>query len=106
VKAGHADWRPGAVAVQARALLVLQLQELHQLGVLTGGGHDAQLVVGVGEQEAGGVGGQQGHAVGDELVEHVDDVVVVDQGVGERDECAADGLFTIGLAHDNNSFSR
>ena len=40
----------------------------------------------------------------DELVEQVDDVVVVDQGVGERDERPADGLFTIGLAHDD-SFS-
>jgi hypothetical protein len=40
--------------------------------------------------------------LGDELVEKVDDVVVVDQGVGERDEGPADGLFTIGLAHDNS----
>jgi hypothetical protein len=40
--------------------------------------------------------------VGDEPVEHVDDVVVVDQGVGERDEGPADGLLTIGLAHDNS----
>ena len=63
-----------------------------------------QLAVGVAEQDAGGVGGQQRHAVGDELVEQVDDVVVVDQGVGERDEGPADGLLTIGLA-DDNSFS-
>jgi hypothetical protein len=62
-------------------------------------------VVGVDEQEVGGVGGQQGHVVGDEVVEQVDDVVVVDQGVGERHEGPADGLFTIGLAH-HNSFIR
>jgi len=42
--------------------------------------------------------------VGDELIEQVDDFVVVDQGVGEHDEGAARGLFTVGMAHDN-SFS-
>ena len=102
---GHADRGAGAVAVQAGALLVLQLQQLHQLGVLAGGGDHAQLSVGVAEHDPGGVGGQQGHAVGDEPVEQVDDVVVVDQGVGERDEGPAHGLFTIGLAHDNSFFS-
>jgi hypothetical protein len=70
------------------------------LGVFAGGGDDAELSVGVAEHDAGGVGGQQGHAVGDELVEQVDDVVVVDQGVGERDEGPADGPLTGGLAHD------
>ena len=40
--------------------------------------------------------------MGDKVVEQVDDVVVVDKGVGERHEGPADGLFTIGLAHDNS----
>jgi hypothetical protein len=61
--------------------------------------------VGVPEHDPDGVGGQQVHTVGDELVEQVDDVVVIDQRVRERDEGPADGRFTIGLAHDN-SFPR
>jgi hypothetical protein len=60
--------------------------------------------VGVAEHDRGSVGGQQGDAVGDELVEHVDDVVVVDQGVRQRDERPTDGLFAVGLGHDG-SFS-
>ena len=40
--------------------------------------------------------------MGDKSVEQVDDVVIVNQGVGERDESPAHGLLTMGLAHDNS----
>ena len=36
----------------------------------------------------------------DQLIEQVDDVVVVDQGVGQRDERAADGFLAVGPPHD------
>jgi hypothetical protein len=59
----------------------LELEQFHGPGVLAGRGDRAQLAPRVGEQDPGGVGGQQRNAVGDESVEQVDDVVVVDQGV-------------------------
>ena len=47
------------------------------------------------------VGGQQRHAVPDEPVQHVDDVVVVDQGVGQADERLGEQLLAVisGPAH-------
>jgi hypothetical protein len=38
----------------------------------------------------------------DELIQQIDDVVVVDQGVGERHERRADPLLTLGLGHHDH----
>ena len=96
---GDPDLGRGPISLQTRPLGGLQLQQLHSLCVLAGGRDRAQLLTGIGEQDPCGVRGQQRHAMGDELVEQVDDVVVVDQGVGERHERLTDPLFTLGLDH-------
>jgi hypothetical protein len=81
-----ADRGGGAEALHARALVGLQLQQLHPLGLLVGGGHHPQVTASVGEQDAGRIGGEQLDAVARQAVEQIDDVVVVHQRVGEFDE--------------------
>jgi hypothetical protein len=85
----------------------LQLQQLHHLGGLAGRGDRPQLAAGVAEHDPGRVRGQQLDAEPDQPVQQVDDVVVVDQGVGQRDERPADPLLTtaLGLAHRGTSSS-
>jgi len=58
------DGLAGSVAVRARTLRFLQLEELQQAHGLTGGGHHQQLAAGEGEHEPG-----RGH------VEHLDAAV-------------------------------
>jgi hypothetical protein len=91
----------GAHAVHAGALVGLDLQQLHPVGLLAGGGHHPELTVRVDEHDPGGLRGQQGHAVADQPVEHVDHVVVVHQGVGQPDERRRHPLLPVilGLAH-------
>ena len=103
---GNADRGGGAETVQARALVGLQLQQLHQLGLLAGGGDRPQLAAGVAEHDPGRVGGQQLDAVAHQPVEQVDDVVVVDQvsasatnaGLIAAPDCADGSL----LAHSSS----
>ena len=74
------------VAVAARALVVLDLEQLDGPGRLAGGRHHPQAPVAVGQDEARGRSveeldgalGEQGH--------QVDHVEVVDEGVGQLDE--------------------
>jgi hypothetical protein len=68
----------GADAVHTRPLVGLDLDQFGHIELPAGGGHHPQVPVGVDEHDAGGVGREQRHAVPDEPVEHVDDVVVVD----------------------------
>jgi hypothetical protein len=48
------DWLAGAVTVQARAFLGLQLKELQDPHGFAGGGHHPQVAAGSGEHESGG----------------------------------------------------
>ena len=54
VQVGDRDGFTGGVALHARALVGLQLEEFQFAGLLGGRGQQAQLVERVGEQEAGG----------------------------------------------------
>ena len=89
----------GGVALDARALVGLQLEELQFAGLLGGGGQQAQLVERVGEQEAGGRDVEQFGAALGELGQQVDDVEVVEQGVDERDDRVQHAGFTRGFGH-------
>ena len=77
---------PGPEAVQARALVVLQLEQLEQPGGLAGRGHHAQLTARVSQQQPGGGDVQQLHAAVGQHVQEVDHVEVGDHGVGQLDE--------------------
>ena len=80
------DGLAGAEAVQAWSLVVLQLEQLDQLGCLAGGRRDAQLAARVGEHHAGRGRGEQADAAVGEHVQEVDDVEVGHHGVGQVDE--------------------
>ena len=76
----------GAEGVQARSFVVLHLEQLQQLDVLVGGRHELQPAALVGQQQPDvGVADELGGAVGDHQQE-LDDVEVVDEGVGDLDE--------------------
>jgi hypothetical protein len=75
-------------AVQAGAFVGLDLEQLQQPGLLGRGRDHLEPAALVGEQEPGRDGVEQADAVADELVQQLDDVVVVDQGVGHLDEGA------------------
>src|SRR3954452_20330647 len=53
------------------------------MGGLVGGGDRAQLLPGVTQYDARGVGGQQLHTEADQPIQQVNDVVLVDQRVGQ-----------------------
>jgi hypothetical protein len=59
------------VAVQARALVVLQLEEFQQLNLFAGRGHHAQVSSGIDEQDSSGAHVQQLGAAGGQEVEKV-----------------------------------
>ena len=94
---GHAHRRRGLEAVQAGALVALQLQQLHDVRGLVGGGDRAQLPAGVAQHDAGRVGRQQLHAEAGQPIQQVDDVVLVDQGVRQGDERPADRLLAFAV---------
>jgi hypothetical protein len=64
--------------------------------LLVGRRHDPKRAVWVGQQDPGCVGWQELDAVADEAVEQVDDVVVVDERVGQPDEGPDQQLFPAG----------
>jgi hypothetical protein len=80
------DRRTGADAVQARPLVVLQLEDLEQPGFLTRGRDDGEVALQVVEQQPGGRDVQQADTRRGQPVEQVDDVVVFDEAVREHHE--------------------
>ena len=89
---GHAHRLPAAEAVEARALVVLELEQLEQADLLARSGHDAELPAGVGEQHPGGGHVQQLGAPRGEQVQELDDVELVHQAVGQLDEGGGETL--------------
>ena len=73
----------GAIALEARALVVLKLVELQEPRTLAGGHRQPQLALTVSEQKAGRVHPQQADAALHEQVEQVERVEVVDKAVCE-----------------------
>ena len=71
------------VGLHARALVALQLEELEETGFLAGSGDDPRIPVGIDEQNARGIGVDEFDAPIGEHRQEVDDVEVVDQGVGK-----------------------
>ena len=76
----------GAEAVQARAFVVLQLEQFQQPGAFGGGGHYLQTTALVGEHDPRRGGIQQAHAVFDQPVEQISHVVSGDQRVSQFHE--------------------
>jgi len=66
--------------------VVLELEQLEQVRLLAGGGHDVEQAGLVGQQDAGGAGIQQRHAPVAQHGQQVDDVELVDEGVGQLHE--------------------
>ena len=85
VQVSDGDGRAGAVAVDARSFVSLELEEFELAGLFGGGGQQAQLLQWIGEKHTGrGDVEQTGAALG-ELGEQVDDVEVVEKAVDEGD---------------------
>jgi hypothetical protein len=96
---GHRDGLPGGVAVQAGALVGLQLEQLQVVELLRGGGHQLQTAARGGEQQSRRRDIQQLRALLGELGEQVNNVVVVEQTVHQRDDRVQDAGFTRYLGH-------
>ena len=80
------DALPGAEGIQAGAFLGLQLEQLQQAHRLARGGHQAQPALGRGQHHPGGGNAEQLYALVREPGQQVDDVVVVNEGVGHLGE--------------------
>ena len=89
---GDDDRLPGAVAVQARALVVLDLEQFRDPCLLGRGGHQLQHAAGVGQQQPRRVHLQQLHAPLGEHVQELHQVKAADQGVGQIDERLREAL--------------
>ena len=96
---GDRDGLTGGVALHARALVGLQLEEFQFAGLLGGGGQQAQLVERVGEQKSGGGDVEQLGAALGEFGQQVHHVEVLEQGVDERDDRVQHAGFTRGFGH-------
>ena len=83
---GRGDRLAGAEAVQARSLVILDLEQLDQASCLAGCRRDPQLTAGVGQHHAGRGRGQQGHTAVGEHVQEVNDVKVSHHRVGQAHE--------------------
>jgi hypothetical protein len=84
---GDVDDRPAAgEAVQAGALLALQLEQFEQPGGLVGVGDHVQVPALVVEHQAGRVGADEFDAALRQHLQVVDDVERIAQGVGQLDE--------------------
>ena len=99
VQVGDRDRLSGGVAVDARALVGLKLEELQLAGRLGGGRQQAQLVERVGEQEAGGGDVEQLRAVFGEFGQQIHHVEVFEQGIDEGDHRVQYAGFTRGFSH-------
>jgi hypothetical protein len=80
------DGLAGAEGVQAGPFLGLQLEQLQQPHRLAGGGDQSQAALGRGQHHSGGGDAEQVHAPVRQTGQQVDDVVVVDEGVGHLDQ--------------------
>ena len=76
----------GAEGVQAGAFLCLQLKQLQQAHRLAGGGHQPQAARGRSQHHPGGGDAEQIDAPVRDPGQQVDDVIVVDEGVGHLDQ--------------------
>jgi hypothetical protein len=76
---GHGHRGPALEAIQAWALVALQLQQFHDVRGVVGCGHRAQLPPRVAQHDAGRVGRQQLHTESRQPIQQIDDVVLVDQ---------------------------
>ncbi len=86
----------GRVAVDARAFVGLQLEEVQLTGLLGGRRQQAELLERVGEQKSRGSDVEQGGAAHGEIGQQVHHVEVVEQAVDEGD----DGVQHLGFARD------
>ena len=88
------DRLAGAVAVEARAFLGLQLEQLEQAHRLAGRRHHPEVAVGRDEHQPGGGDVEHVDAAVGEQGEQLDHVEVVDQGVGQLHECPGEQCFS------------
>jgi hypothetical protein len=79
------DPLPGTEGVQARAFLSLELEQLQQAHGLAGGGHQPEAAGRGSQHHPGGRHPQQADAPVSQPGQQIDDVVVIDQGVGHLD---------------------
>lgn len=95
---GHRSWdSPPPTFTTGRALwssrgtglVVLQFEELEELGPVARGGDHVQDAAGVGKDHAGGIGIEQLDAPLGQRGEEVKRVELIDEGVGELDETRA-----------------
>ena len=93
----HGD--AGPVALEAGALLVLQLEELQHPHLLAGARRHPEQAGRVGDHQPRGVHVEQGHAVLGQAVQEVEHVVVVDQRVSQVDERGSDLLLPVIPGH-------
>jgi len=98
------DGRTGTDALQARSLVVLQLEDLEQPGFLTRGRDDGEVAMLVVEQQPRGRDVQQADTRRGQPVEQVDDVVVFDEAVGEHHERV--GQFLLAAEDDTSRADR
>ena len=80
------DGQTGAVTVQARALVVLDLEQFCEPGLLSGGSNELKCPPPIGEQQPRGVDLKELHAPLGEHVQELHQVIVADKGVGQLDE--------------------
>jgi hypothetical protein len=86
-------------AIHARPHPSGELHDLREVGALARRGDELKLAVLVREEETAGIHVEQGRAHLDEGVHEVDHVVLVDEGVGDRDKGIVDALFPGLLGH-------
>jgi hypothetical protein len=80
------DALAGAEGIQAGAFLLLELEQLQQAHRLAGGGHQPQGARGRSQHHPGGGDAEQVDAPVRDPGQQVDDVIVVDEGVGHLDQ--------------------
>jgi hypothetical protein len=79
-------WQTGAEAVQARALLRLDLEELEHAHGLTRGGHHSQVAIGCDQHETGGSDVEHVHTAVSQQRQKLHDVKVGNERVGQLHE--------------------
>ena len=83
---GHRHQTTGQVAVETRAFVVLDLEQLEQADLLGGRTHDAEPPRDVGQQDARSRDVEQLDTTRRQHGEHVDDIEVGHEGVDDLDE--------------------
>ena len=89
-----ADRCAGVEALHARALVGLKLHQLHPIGLLVAGGNNPQIAHSVGQQDPGRLGSEQLDAIGNQAIQQIDDVIVIDHRVGQHHERLDQQRFT------------